>query len=76
MRRQGVVWFLKGRDVRLWLWLNCKFAASVEVWSNQRPLDAQVIVLWNDKPQNKRKILLEGGLVDLTDTHSQNEVSM
>lgn len=43
---------------------------------NQRPLDAQVIVQWNYKPQNKRKILLEGGLVDLTDTHSQNEVSM
>lgn len=43
---------------------------------NQRPLDAQVIVQWNDKPQNKRKILFEGGLVDLTDTHSQNEVSI
>lgn len=43
---------------------------------NQRPLDAQVIVQWNDKPQNKRKILWEGGLVDLTDTHSQNEVSV
>lgn len=43
---------------------------------NQRPLDAQVIILCIDKPQNKRKILLEGGLVDLTDTHSQNEVSM
>lgn len=43
---------------------------------NQRSLDAQVIVLWNDKPQNKRKVLLEGGLVDLTDTHSQNEVSV
>lgn len=43
---------------------------------NQRPFDTPVIVLWNDKPQNKRKILVEGGLVDLTDTHSQNEVSV